>query len=170
MSSLEAFMNEYEGTSQAQQDEVPYSSHANHFNQGGDDSPREEQEPDSEPEMMEEPEYKPVARKIRRQNLTKPIEATKPTQAPRNQPDGHSRLMNNFKAEVTAQLAAVKRVGKTEEALDMLFDWYGQAADKLTAEMEQASEAMEQSEYDKVSKQFNRFMGQQAARVNRIAN
>lgn len=157
MSALESFMSEYE------RDGTPQASHANHFNQiSGEDQEL------SEPEMMEEPTYKPVSRKIRRGNLTK-TQPDKPTQAPRNQTDGHSRLMNDFKAELTAQLAAVKRVGKTEEALDILFDWYGAAADKLTADMEQASAAMETSEYDKISKQFNRFMGQQSARVNRMA-
>jgi hypothetical protein len=150
MSALESFMSEYE------RDGTPQASHANHFNQVS-------AEETSEPEMMEEQTYKPVSRKIRRENLTKP------TKAPRNQPDGHSRLMNDFKAKLTAQLAAVKRVGKTEESIDILFDWYGVAADKLTSDMEQASEAMEKGEYDKVSKQFNRFMGQQSARVNRIA-
>jgi hypothetical protein len=161
MSALQDFMNEYE------REGVPQASHANHFNQDGE----------SEPEMMEEPEYKPVARKIRRENLTRSTPANpapaKPSKPPRSSaamPDSHARLMNAFKAELTAQLAAVKRVGKTDEALDTLFDWYGVNADKLTADMEQASEAMEKSEYDKVSKQFNRFMGQQSARVNRMAN
>ena len=152
MSALEAFMSEYK------QEGSP-ASHANHFNQAPEEDDRS-----SEPEMMEEEAYKPVSRKIRRGNLTKP------TQAPRNQPDGHSRLMDAFKAELTSQLSAVRSVGKTEESIDILFDWYGVAADKLTASMEQASEAMESSEYDRISKQFNRFMGQQSARVNRIAN
>ena len=151
MSALEAFMSEYK-------QEGPPASHANHFNQAPEEDDRS-----SEPEMMEEEAYKPVSRKIRRGNLTKP-------QAPRNQPDGHSRLMDAFKAELTSQLSAVRSVGKTEESIELLFDWYGVAADKLTAEMEQSSAAMETSEYDKISKQFNRFMGQQSTRVNRIAN
>jgi hypothetical protein len=133
---------------------------------------QEEEGPDasSEPEIMSDPTPRPPIRRINRNQLRQPLEREPPElkKPPMARDDQPTRLMNAFKNQLTQQLAIVRREGKTPGSIDALVDWYEEASDKLTFEMEQNTAQMETGEYKSVSTKFNRFMGAQSTRVNRM--